>query len=98
MIPAPKRCWCFTLRTLFVMVTVACLAAATWRAIPRTVTFEETAHIKIGMTQDQVRELIGEPAFTYQNRNLVWVYREAIILHRFCVEFDDAGLVIFLWS
>jgi hypothetical protein len=96
---APKRHLSYSLRTLFVVVTLASLAIAAWRSMPRNVTFAETQRVKFGMTRDEVRQAIGEPASKqpWHDRE-IWQYFQSMFgWESFWVEFDANGLVVSDW-
>jgi len=62
----PKRRWSFSLRTIFVVVTLAAFCATAWRAYPRSVR-GKLYLLRPGVTQAQVIERLGEPQDRYNS-------------------------------
>jgi outer membrane protein assembly factor BamE (lipoprotein component of BamABCDE complex) len=59
--PSPRRRFQFRLRTLFVVFTVAAIVCAILSRIPNEISWKQVQSIKVGMTEDEVRELLGRP-------------------------------------
>ena len=52
----------FTLRTLLVAVALCAVAVLIYSWLPDTVTTAELHRVQLGMTREEVRKLLGEPA------------------------------------
>jgi hypothetical protein len=70
MTTSPKRRWfAYTLRTLFVVVTVSAIGIGTmliaWRSWQMRVTFSKACQVRDGMTESEVRAILGVP-FEYR--------------------------------
>lgn len=65
---------------------------AVLRQFPAPMTFDATQKVAVGMTRDDVRELLGEPHSTteYPNGTVGWYYNLDIVGFSFCgVLFDQ---------
>ncbi len=72
-----KRRWFqFSLRTLFVGVAAVAVVCAVVSRIPNEITWKQVQSIKVGMTEDEVRELLGRPNAVSPNESggIDWKY------------------------
>ena len=79
--PKRKRRWYqFSLRTLMIVVTVAALVSALVSAVasrlPNELTLKQLQSVKVGMSVDQVRDMLGRPDAVTSNENggVDWEY------------------------
>ena len=60
--PKRRRRWLqFSLRTLLIGVAIVAVSAAIISRLPNELTWQQLQTIKPGMTEDEVRELVGRP-------------------------------------
>ncbi len=89
----------FTLRALFLVVTVACaLLAALLATLPRTAPMPALRMVRPNMTRAEVQELLGAPEVRWAIRGSQqshWDYRSGALGEWTCtVSFDAAGRVV----
>jgi SmpA / OmlA family len=82
----------FSLRTLLIVVTVAALVCALVSRLPNELTLKQLQSVKVGMSEDQVRELLGRPDAITPNENggVDWEYG---MLFPDVIEFKDGRVV-----
>jgi hypothetical protein len=89
----------FTLRALFLVVTVACaLLAALLATLPRTVSLQALRAVQPNMARAEVQELLGPPEARWAIRGSQqshWDYTSGQLGEWTCtVSFDSAGRVV----
>ena len=78
----------FSLRVLLVLVTLSAVGAWAYRVynVPHLISESDAARIEVGMSQWQVRYLLGPPHHTYRGARVSWAYD-----FQDCNDFLDIG-------
>ena len=82
----------FSLSVLLVLVTLSAVGAWAYRVynVPHLISESDAARIEVGMSQWQVRYLLGPPHHTYRGARVSWAYDFPDGDDYFDIWFDDS--------
>jgi hypothetical protein len=88
-----RRFWSWLLRVTAILaaIAIACLAFVVWQFNQPPFDLARLDHLRPGMTQHHVRQLLGSPSSVYEDS---WAYSAFMAWPIVYVYFDDSGAYV----